>query len=340
MKLLTIVIPCYNSQDYMEHCINSCLVGGEDLEIIIVDDGSTDDTPKIAKAYEEKYPSICKAVIKENGGHGSGVNKGIELATGMYFKVVDSDDWLDGNSLLNILERLRQIARRSRENSIDMLIANFIYDKDGAFHKHRMHYRAAFPKDRVITWGDIMHLRKGRYILMHSVIYRTDILRKCGMKLPEHCFYVDNLYVYIPLPYVKQFMYMDEDLYHYYIGREDQSVNEERMIKNIDQQILVNKMLLEAYDLNSIEDANLRKYMYNYGEILTTVSTVLLLRSGTKENLRKKRELWKYLKRNHPWFYRKMRRGFFGITTNIPGRVGRWFAVRGYRLAKKVVGFS
>ena len=340
MKLLSVVIPCYNSRDYMEHCINSCLVGGEDLEIFIVDDGSSDDTAKIAKAYEDKYPSICKAIIKENGGHGSGINVGLSMATGLFFKVVDSDDWLDGKSLLEVLDRLRQCVRAGEESRLDMLITNFIYDKQGAFRKHRMHYNSTFPKDRIVGWKDVMRIHMGTYILMHSVIYRTEVLRECGLKLPEHCFYVDNLYVYVPLPYVKQFMYMDQDLYHYFIGRDDQSVNEERMIKNIDQQIKVNKLLLDAYDLDTIDNENLRKYMYNYGEILTTVSTVLLLRSGTKENLRKKKELWRYLKREHPKFYHTMRKRFLGIVTNIPGRVGRWFAVRGYKLAKKVVGFS
>ena len=340
MKILTVTVPCYNSQDYMEHCINSLLVGGEDIEILIVDDGSSDDTAKIADEYEKKYPSICRAIHKENGGHGSGVNKGIELAQGEYFKVVDSDDWVDGEALLKILSVLRNHLRMQKEERLDMLISNFIYDKDGAAHKHVMHYRAAFPQNRIISWKDVMHMRKGRYILMHSVIYRTQVLRDCGLHLPEHTFYVDNLFVYVPLPFVKHFMYLDVDLYHYYIGRDDQSVNEEVMIKRIDQQIRVNKLMIEAYDLSMIEDEKLRKYMYNYLEILTTVSTVLLLRSGTKENLKKKKDLWRYMWHFNHHLYIKMRRGFFGIATNLPGKLGRWLTVRGYRLTRKIVGFS
>ena len=95
MKLLSIAIPCYNSENYMRKCVESLLVGGEDVEIIIVDDGSVKDrTAEIADEYAEKYPGIVKAVHQENGGHGAAVNAGIENATGLYFKVVDSDDWV------------------------------------------------------------------------------------------------------------------------------------------------------------------------------------------------------------------------------------------------------
>ena len=96
MKLLSIAIPCYNSEKYMRKCIDSLLIGGEDVEILIIDDGSTKDrTAEIADEYEAQFPTIVRAIHKENGGHGSAVNTGIANATGLYFKVVDSDDWAD-----------------------------------------------------------------------------------------------------------------------------------------------------------------------------------------------------------------------------------------------------
>ena len=95
MKLLSVAIPCYNSENYMRDCIEALLVGGEDVEIIVVDDGSTKDrTAEIADEYAAKYPTIVKAVHKANGGHGSAVNAGIDNATGLYLKAVDSDDWV------------------------------------------------------------------------------------------------------------------------------------------------------------------------------------------------------------------------------------------------------
>ena len=99
-KILSVAIPCYNSQDYMRHCVETLLSGGDKVEILIIDDGSKDDTGKIADEYEKKYPTIVKAIQKENGGHGSGVMAGIRNGTGLYYKVVDSDDWVETEDVI------------------------------------------------------------------------------------------------------------------------------------------------------------------------------------------------------------------------------------------------
>ncbi|MCI5935726.1 MAG: glycosyltransferase family 2 protein [Lachnospiraceae bacterium] len=338
MKLLSIAIPCYNSQDYMEKCIQSLLVGGDDVEIIIVDDGSKDATPEIADKYQKRFPNIVRAIHKENGGHGSAVNAGIANATGMFFKVVDSDDWVDESVFLQVLDRLRELALG--DDIIDLFIANFVYDKDGAKHKKVMKYTSMFPVEKVFGWSDVKLITKGHYLLMHSVIYRTQVLRKCELQLPEHTFYVDNIYVYHPLPYVKKMYYMDVDLYHYYIGRDDQSVNESVMIGRIDQQLKVNRIMIEDYDLWKISNKKLRRYMFNYLEIITVVSTVLLLRSGTEENLEKKRTLWKYIKNYDLRLFHRLRNGIMGNAMNLPGKGGRKISVAAYRLTQKIVGFN
>ncbi len=338
MKLLSIAIPCYNSQEYMERCVKSLLPGGEDVEIIIVDDGSFDMTPEIADAYEKKYPEIIKAVHQENGGHGEAVNTGLKHATGLFFKVVDSDDWVDLDSYRQILDTLRDIA--GSDHTLDMLVSNFVYEKEGAKHKRVMKYTSALKEGRLLTWSDIRHMHKGQYLLMHSVIYRTKLLKECGLVLPKHTFYVDNLYVYMPLPFVKTIYYLNVDFYRYFIGRSDQSVNEDVMISRIDQQIKVNKMMIEAYDLWKIPNKKLRKYMFNYLEIITVISTVLLIRSGTKENLEKKRELWRYIKQQDIRLFHRLRNGIMGNTMNLPGRGGRKISIAAYKIAQKVVGFN
>jgi glycosyltransferase involved in cell wall biosynthesis len=321
----------------MRKCIESILPGGEDVEIIIVDDGSKDGTAEIADAYAKEYPSIVKAVHQENGGHGEAVNTGIAHATGLYFKVVDSDDWVDEEAYRAILDQLKALVAAG--TSVDMFLANYVYEKEGAKHKKVMR-QTGFPQNRIFTWNDIRHFHKGHYILMHSVIYRTKLLRDCGLRLPNHTFYVDNIYVYKPLPYVKSIYYMDVDFYRYYIGRADQSVNEKVMIGRIDQQIKVNKIMIEDVDLWKVSNPKCRQYMFNYLEIITVISTVMLLRSGTEENLAKKRALWTYIKETDLRLFYKLRRGILGSTMNLPGKGGRKISVAAYRISQKIVGFN
>ena len=111
MKLITFAVPCYNSAAYMEHCVDTLLQGGERVEIILVDDGSVDETGAIADRYAEQYPEIVRVIHQPNGGHGEGVNQGIRNASGMYYKVVDSDDWLDVDALRRVMDKLEQLAR-------------------------------------------------------------------------------------------------------------------------------------------------------------------------------------------------------------------------------------
>ena len=338
MKLLSVVVPCYNSSAYMRRCIDSLLPGGEDLELLIVDDGSRDNTLAIAQAYAREYPSIVQVIHQENAGHGGAINTGLKHASGQYFKVVDSDDWVDEGALSKVLDRLRRFDRGAQE--IDLLIANYVYDKAGAKHKKVMQYRRALPKETALTWSDVRRLPLGHYILMHSVIYRTGLLRACGLRLPEHTFYVDNLFVYQPMRDVRTLYYMDVDLYHYFIGREDQSVHESVMIRRIDQQLLVNRLMLHSVDLEVLGDERQRQYLFSYLEIITMVSTVLLFRAGTAEADAKRRALWQEIERSVPGVYRQLRSGIMGHIANLPGQFGRGAALGCYTVAQKLFGFN
>ena len=338
MKYISFAIPCYNSQDYMAHAIESILPGGEDVEIIIVNDGSRDDTSKIGHEYAEKYPGIVKVIDKENGGHGDAVNCGLANATGKYFKVVDSDDCVKEESLHRILQVLRNFEEEGTE--VDMFIANYVYEKVGVENKKCIHYRNVLPQDEIFHWSDIGHFHLDQYILMHSVIYRTELLLLCQLTLPKHTFYVDNIYVYYPLPHVRKLYYMDEDFYRYYIGREDQSVNEKVMIKRLDQQIFVTKKMIDMYHMKEITNKKLKKYMINYLAIMMTVSSILCIRSKEKENLDKKKELWIYLRKKDAGTYVKIRYGILGQTMNLPGRSGRKISSLAYMVARRLIGFQ
>lgn len=342
MKLLSIAVPCYNSEAYMRKCIDSLLIGGENVEILIVDDGSTKDrTAEIADEYAAQFPTIVRAIHKENGGHGSAVNTGIENATGLYFKVVDSDDWVKEEAYQKILETLKE--QTGTDKVLDMLVSNFVYDKVGEKRKKVMSYRHILPTDKLFTWEDCHYFMKGHYILMHSVIFRTKLLRDNNIRLPEHTFYVDNLYVFEPLPYVNNIYYLDVNFYRYFIGREDQSVHESVMISRIDQQIRVNKLMIDYLvekKPHILKRKRLYQYMRNYLEIIMTVSSVLLIRQNTEESLAKKKELWDYLKAKDKSLYRYMRHGIMGGTMNLPGRGGRRVSVDAYRLCQKIFKFN
>ena len=339
MKLLSVAIPCYNSELYMRHCIESLLEGGDEVEILIVDDGSTKDkTPQIADEYEKRYPTVCRAIHQENGGHGEAVNAGLRNANGIYFKVVDSDDWVDKDAYMEVLKTLREFVYGKQ--TLDMLISNFVYEKQGVRRKKVMNYRTALPRDQVFSWKDVKMFMLGQYILMHSVIYRTELLRQCGLSLPQHTFYVDNIFVYQPLPYVKTMYYLDVNLYRYYIGREGQSVNESVMIGRIDQQIRVTKLMLDYYAEAKITQWKLRYYMVRYLEIMMVISSILAIRSGTDENMAKKKELWQFVRNLNLLLYLRLRFGFLGQGMNLPGKGGRKVSVAGYKISQKFFGFN
>ena len=321
----------------MKRAISTLLTGGDDVEILIVDDGSKDKTAQIADAYAAKYPTIVKAIHQENGGHGEAVNAGLRNATGAYFKVVDSDDWVNTEAYAQILDVLRSMLQGQK--NLDLLISNFVYEKQGAKRKRVMSYRSALPQNRIFTWRDIRLFRPGQYILMHSVIYRTQLLRDCGLELPKHTFYVDNLFVYEPLPHVKTMYYLNVNFYRYFIGREDQSVNEQVMIKRIDQQILVNKLMMDI-PIMDLAPRKLRKYMLNYLAIITTVSSILAIKSDLPENMAKKKELWEYMKAKDVRLYRRLRHTVMGIGVSLKGKAGRKFQLACYKISQKIYGFN
>lgn len=338
MKYISFAIPCYNSEAYMEKAINSILAGGEDVEIIVVNDGSKDGTQEIAEKYQEKYPTIVKAVKKENGGHGDAVNCGLEHATGRYFKVVDSDDWVDREALLKILDAVKGFV--DADSPVDMIISNYVYEKVGMTNKKVIRYDNVLPENQIFRWDDIGRFRLDQYILMHSVIYRTEMLRLCQLKLPKHTFYVDNIYVYYPLPHVRMLYYLNVDFYRYFIGREDQSVNEKMLMKRIDQQILVTKLVSACTDLHQVREKKLATYMTRNISVMMAISSIHLLLIGDADAMEKRRELWEYMRQMDKGLYKTLRYKRLSGLTYLPGKLGDFATLTGYRLARKLVKFQ
>ena len=339
-KTISFAVPCYNSAAYMDVCIESILACGDDIEIIIVDDGSTkDNTAEKADEWERRYPGIVRAVHQENAGHGAAVNRGLAEASGRYFKVVDSDDWLDKAAMEQVMAYVRP--QCELECPTDLVIANYVYEKVHEGTRQVMRYRNVFPTDREFGWDEVGHFGQSQYLLMHSVFYRTDLLRDMGLSLPEHCFYVDNIFVYVPLPHVRTMRYLDVDAYRYFIGREDQSVNEKVMMGRIDQQLRVTRTMIDAVHLpDGVESKKLLRYMENYLSMMMCICSVFLRMQNTDESEQKRHDIWAYLENANPALAKRVRHSALNIGTNIPTELGRRIGLGGYRIAQKIFKFN
>ena len=327
----------------MDKCIQSILLAGQgqdDIEILIVDDGSTkDDTAQIADAWQAEFPGIIRAIHKENGGHGSAVNTGLANAQGVYYKVVDSDDWLDEEAMSEIMAYLR--AQAAAENPTDLVIGNYVYEKVYEGTRTVIDYHNVFPTGREFGWSEVGRFKQSQYLLMHSVIYRTELLRSFDFKLPEHCFYVDNVFVYVPLPHVKTMRYFNADMYRYFIGREGQSVNEDVMMGRIDQQLRVTRTMIDEVALPDASiEPKLARYMENYLSMMMCICSVFLRMRNDEQSDQKLKDIWAYLKETRPALYPIIRRSVLNIGTNLPGELGRRIGLGGYHIAQKIFKFN
>lgn len=338
MKIITFAVPCYNSAEYMDKCIESLLSAGEKAEILIIDDGSTkDNTAEKADSYEKKYPGICRAIHKENGGHGDAVSTGIHNATGLYFKVVDSDDWLDPDALQQVLHAIE--VQLEKDVLPDLILTNYVYERVLEGKRHTNSFRKILPAGRIFSWNEMDKFNQAHYLTMHTMTYRTEILIRADIQFPKHTFYVDNLYAYLPLDIVEKLYYLNCDMYRYYIGREDQSVNEAIMVKRLDQQLRVNQILIDAKKPHSAHHKSQKKYIMHYLMSMMMVSSIFCMLAGD-EGMRKKDEIWQYLKDVDPDTYKILRHKFLGVALNLKSRAGRQLDITVYRLLRKIYKFN
>jgi glycosyltransferase involved in cell wall biosynthesis len=336
LKLLTFVVPAYNSENYLSHCIESLIPGGDDVEIIVINDGSTDNTESIALEYEKKYPGIVKVISKINGGHGSGINVGLEQATGLYFKVVDSDDWLDVEALSTLLSTIRK--HYQEQVQVDLYITNFVYDKTNEGKFFVRHFSRHFKSNRLSSWSQVGKFYGAQVLLMHSLTYNTEKLRQSGVKLPHHTFYVDNIYSYTPLPQMHTIFYLDINLYHYYIGREDQSVNIRVFTNRYDQQIRVMKELLSAHSYAQIMnmEKRLRRYMLHFLSAIMMITIFFTVAKDGENRREALNELWTTLKEKDRNLYRFLRWRSMPLMVNcLPWKLRGVIMTAGYNLLRR-----
>ena len=224
---------------------------------------------------------------------------------------------------------------------VDLVITNYVYEHVEDNTHNVVDFRYALKRGKVITWDKIGHFNMAQNLLMHSLCYRTDVLRDGGVPMPAHTFYVDNIYAYVPLPRCKTLYYLDVDLYRYFIGRDDQSVNEKVMVSRIDQQLRVTRIMMDAYHLyDDVESTKLRNYMIGYFTLMMAVCSIFSRLSDAPDAMENCDKLWVHLKHYDKRMYRRARMGVVGIATNLPTKAGEKFTLGIYRIASKLMKFN
>ena len=336
MKLLTVTVPCYNSAAYMENCVNSLLVGGEKVEIIIIDDGSTDETGRIADEYAAKYPGIVRVVHQENGGHGEGINQGLKHATGTYFKVVDSDDTLSAD-FPAFLEKLEEC---EAQGGVDLAVTNYYYVHSDGVGDRSINYASVLPENRIFRWNDTKPFMIHQMLTIHSCTFRTEAMRKWGEALPKKVFYEDNLMVYKTLPHIQKMYYMNADLYRYWIGRPDQSVQQNVMSKRYHHQILVTEKCFTSCHLDDITEPRLKKYMKHELFMMFGISILFTRLNKTAETDAALDQMWETCKAFDPKWGNHFRNRTPLWFICLPGTFGQNFSGLVYKFANKIVRFN
>lgn len=339
-KTLSIVVPSYNVEGCLRRCANSLLncESTADIDIIIVDDGSTDSTPELADALARQSDGVVRVIHQKNKGHGGAVNTGIAAAHGLYLKIVDADDWLDPTAYAKVLSFLR--LQTMNMTPVDMVLTNYVYEKKSEDIQTVINYKHAITPNKVLTWDDLRTFYMNQYLLMHAIIYRTEVVRQAGLKLPEHTFYVDFIYAYQPLPYIKTMTYLNVDFYHYFIGRQGQSVAKETMIKRVDQLLRVNSLMVHVTPDASTVSRGLYKYMIHFLSINCVVTSIFLILSRKKNNYSRKALMWDNLYEYSPQICHDVRKTILCRAINMPGPLGRAMVRGGYALTNYFVGFN
>jgi glycosyltransferase involved in cell wall biosynthesis len=242
MKILTVIVPTYNVEKYLDQCLKSFVIPEimEELEVLIVNDGSTDTSPQIGEKYANNYPGTFRMITKANGGHGSTINTGIEHAEGRYFKVVDGDDWVIAEGLKNLICFLKAV-------EADMVLSNY-YWVDDLTGKVSKEVPKVCPEDlhgKIVSFNSVSNQI---FFKMHAITFRTEILKKIPDKIDEHCYYVDMEYITFPIPFIKTVGAVPDSVYMYRIGQPTQSVSMENMRKRCMQHERVVNRLLEYYE--------------------------------------------------------------------------------------------
>ncbi len=316
----------------MERCIESLLPGGSDVEIIIVDDGSKDETAAIADSYAQQYHDIVKVIHKENGGHGSAINAGLKAASGMYFKVVDSDDLVATDALKTVIDTVKKHIAEGK--TPDLYITDFVHNREDNGERHVDSYADSIAIKKFTDFSEMKAFGYSKVFWIHALMYSRETLIKSGLTLPEHTFYVDEVYSYVPLPYVDAMYYLDVQLYIYNIGRADQSVTKKNMFARYEQQIRVMLTMTDSYTYDEIkkQKKGLKKYMFHVLAVIMLCTMYFTCSSPEKERKAKYKQMWAHIKARDKKLYRKLRfRSYVTLVVFLPWRLRFFIEDKAYK---------
>lgn len=297
-KILSVSIASYNVEKFIRKALDSCCVPEimDRLEVLIVNDGSTDGTLEIAREYESRYPDTFRVIDKENGGYGSTVNASIRAAAGKYFRLLDGDDWFDAEGLQKLIEELEEAEE-------DMIIAQFkrVFEEDG---HEELRDEAKDIDGKVMRFEE---LGDHDWFTMHAIVYRTKILQDHDIRLTEHCFYTDQEYDLLPLRWVNTIRIAPVTVYCYRIGRGEQSVSLAGLEKHYNEQTIVLKRLYHVYADVFRRVTKKDNYIYKYFGKRTRfqVRTYLVI-SKSKQHKKELIEFVEYLKAEQPAIYQRL----------------------------------
>lgn len=249
-KLLTIVIPTYNMEKYINRCLDTLIIDDATifdlLEVLIINDGSKDSSSHIAHEYEEKYPNVFRVIDKENGNYGSCINKGIDEARGQYFKILDADDWFNTDALVSLLKKINESTDNIDVYYTEFTYHNFFDDTVTNHHFRSINYHKVYELSKIpfINSDDEFMLK------MYSVTIKTEILRSINLRLDTGISYTDNEFVYFPYNHIDKVVFLDYDVYQYFIGREGQSVSLKDSLKRINDVYIIANRFLDDYAEN------------------------------------------------------------------------------------------
>ncbi|MDO5330647.1 MAG: glycosyltransferase family 2 protein [Bacillota bacterium] len=337
-KLLSFCIPSYNSESFLHYALDSLIPGGEEIEVLIIDDGSKDKTLEVAKSYEERYPHIFKAIHQENAGHGGAINHALKLATGIYFKVLDSDDWVDEEALKKLLEFIRVTPEGP-----DLIVTDYTY---WSLHDHPFDticYKEFFSKHGVaIPFSGVSKFTIQDYCTLHSATFRLDVIKRANITLPEHCSYEDNYFVYGPLCVAKNICYLPFSFYQYQIGRSGQSMEAATLLRKYRDFLTVGKLTFDYLDITKLKKTDKARYrlIKHHLNFAWMAATAFPMAIGTKQGREDKKRFLEECKKSNKRQYKLLNRRFLIRLVNLPGRLGTFFARSGIKVAGNIVDFS